>query len=674
MPFRFIAFILFAQCVVFLAHAQNAQELIVSIEQKAKEDPRLAARVVDSLRVKGVLPTRDTIFGKTLLRLSKVLSESLQFQSGAKMANLATHLFQGHTPEKIGFTESKVQLGYCLTHMGYFDSAMVVLVDAQKLLASLSPNQLVDERIQCLTNLGIASAQMSSFKKAIGYFSQADSLSAIHDQQNWRLTLLGYIGNLYMMMNNHQEALVYFNKVKRLAIEAGADYDYLVTGNNMGMCFIAQGKYDDALDILAEVRPYALKLRDSTGMSINYENTADALLEKGEYAKATKWLDSAETVLPAEHTVYNSVSIANKRALIHLNQKQYHELLRSAAELKKMAEEVGETQNILAGLNMLQLAYAGLGEFEKAYHYAEKHTTLKDSVTTANFDAQTAEMQAKYKTAAQQREIAKLDAESKLAQQQISIKEANNQLLWVAMIAALLLALFLGYFFVKLRSSKQAIAHKNGELKKSDHEKAVLLKELHHRVKNNLQIVSSLLNMQGESVKDPKALEAFREGQHRVDAMAMIHKHLYSTDELTTVDISTYLERLVQSLAYSYGFNRRNFSLECNITSKPIDVDVAIPLGLIVNELASNAFKHAFVKNEKAHMQLTLLCENGELALELSDDGIGLPADFDLEKTDSFGLELVHTLVKQLKGSIAFHSEEGTHFDLRLQPSKALAA
>jgi len=194
-------------------------------------------------------------------------------------------------------------------------------------------------------------------------------------------------------------------------------------------------------------------------------------------------------------------------------------------------------------------------------------------------------------------------------------------------------------------------------------EKVVLLKEIHHRVKNNLQVISSLLNLQAANVEDPKTLEQLRESQNRIRSMALIHERLYQSDNLARIDFGEYVRGLVSFLARSYNAPR----VRVNIDVQNIDlaVNAAIPCGLIINELVSNALKYAFPEGRGGAVWIRLVVTPGSYALlSIEDDGIGLPEEITLENSTTLGLQLVSTLTRQLNGTIALSRKSGTAFSL----------
>lgn len=198
------------------------------------------------------------------------------------------------------------------------------------------------------------------------------------------------------------------------------------------------------------------------------------------------------------------------------------------------------------------------------------------------------------------------------------------------------------------------------QIKASLQEKEVLLREIHHRVKNNLQIISSLLHLQSKNVDGEAAQQLFAESQHRVRSMALIHEHLYQSDDLAQVDFEAYLDRLTEHLIRSYG--ARGVSLELDADGAPISVDRAIPCGLIVNELVTNALKHAFPEEAPGTISVRFAMESNRAELVVADDGTGLANDADLEQTGSLGLKLVRGLVQQLSGTLAIEHTPGLRF------------
>ena len=204
------------------------------------------------------------------------------------------------------------------------------------------------------------------------------------------------------------------------------------------------------------------------------------------------------------------------------------------------------------------------------------------------------------------------------------------------------------------------------DLRAALREKEVLLKEIHHRVKNNLQVTSSLLRLQSAHIKDPQARELFVESQHRIHSMALVHEKLYQASDLARVDVRDYAQSLGGLLCRAYGCDPSRVTVTLARGRLLLGIDAAVPVGLILNELISNCLKHAFVDGRAGRIEITI--EDGaSWSISVADDGVGLPPDLDLDHAQSLGLQLVWTLADQLRGAIEVaRLPRGTIFTLRV--------
>jgi PAS domain S-box-containing protein len=195
-------------------------------------------------------------------------------------------------------------------------------------------------------------------------------------------------------------------------------------------------------------------------------------------------------------------------------------------------------------------------------------------------------------------------------------------------------------------------------------------KEIHHRVKNNLQVISSLLYLASENFKDQNVIEAFMDSRNRVRSMALIHEELYQSKDMASIDFADYTQNLLEYLSKSYRIDNRDITLESNIENVYLGVDTAVPLGMVINELVSNSMKHAFQNGAHGRISVDLSIQNSILILKVKDNGIGLPPEIDFRKTESLGLQLVTTLVDQIDGTIELNVNEGTEFLIRFEEAK----
>ncbi len=207
------------------------------------------------------------------------------------------------------------------------------------------------------------------------------------------------------------------------------------------------------------------------------------------------------------------------------------------------------------------------------------------------------------------------------------------------------------------------------QIKESLKEKEVLLREIHHRVKNNMQVITSLLRLQYTRIKDKQDLAIFEESQNRIYSMALVHDKLYQSKNLANIEFKEYVDDLIRNLFTLYRINTNKISLKIEMENVLLEIDLAIPCGLIINELVTNSLKHAFPQDKKGGIRIAL-CSVNEKKYELivSDDGIGMPEDLDFFNTESFGLHLVKMLAKgQLEGKVELSRTEGTEYHIHFK-------
>jgi len=214
--------------------------------------------------------------------------------------------------------------------------------------------------------------------------------------------------------------------------------------------------------------------------------------------------------------------------------------------------------------------------------------------------------------------------------------------------------------YQELRQRAANLQQFNEQLQTSLREKEILLAEVYHRVKNNLQVVSSLLALQVRHIEDKKVRALFNESQNRIKTMALIHEKLHQSEELKSVDVAPYFQSVTTDLFHAYKTDASAVQLQTDINHLLLEIEMATHCGLIVNELVSNALKYAFPSGRKGKITVQLYQEEGEVNLVVADDGIGLPEHIDFSQADTLGLRLVYSLAQQLKGQIKLERDVGT--------------
>ena len=302
---------------------------------------------------------------------------------------------------------------------------------------------------------------------------------------------------------------------------------------------------------------------------------------------------------------------------------------------------------------MMATVYKAKGEGQKAKEYTRKSETLAEIQATLKNISETETL-----PALKAHEITQIQLENALIHNQNTTMLAQKKILKLALIFCGVIIALLIYFLFQRNKWNRILNEKNNIIEKNLKEKELLLQEIHHRVKNNLQLISSLLSLQSRSVDDKAATQALQEGQARVQSMALIHKNLYNDNVSSGLEVRDYVIQLTQQLLQTYGLNPDQIELQLDVDPISLDVSTLVPLALIINELITNSLKYAFEQHEAGKIKLSLKpTENNKLLLQVQDNGKGFNH---LENSDGFGTKLISALAAKLDATVNYLNQNGT--------------
>ena len=413
----------------------------------------------------------------------------------------------------------------------------------------------------------------------------------------------------------------------------------------LGNYYMAMRENERALSIYDSALKHASMPNTPELQAVVYSNMADSYAEQANYEKAY------ECNLKYQHMMsdFFSNSISNLSKIEGLIKEDvYNSRIRYLSSINKIKE--------------LQLLHD-----KDAKENLELENRFKDSILQKEKLLSAAlELENSYKTKqleSGQQLTATLNRESQQQKQQLK-RERNLQ---GALIAGLSCMLFLGalaaYQYRRTRLKNRIIEKQSADLK-------ILVKEIHHRVKNNLQIISSLLDIQSMTVENQQALESIRGSKNRVQSMAIIHRFLYHEDNIRGIMIEDYLKNLSENLFSSYSINPDKVKLVTDIDRLNLDVDTMIPLGLIINELISNSLKYAFADNETGVLSISLKERDKNLHLQVRDTGVGFPSPEALQQRQTFGLQLISAFAQKLKAQLEYYNDNGAVVCMRIKKYK----
>lgn len=461
------------------------------------------------------------------------------------------------------------------------------------------------------------------------------------------------LGYIYRNTNKNREAIEVYKKALAYSRLSNNLYDMATTSSNIGNCFNAFKQYDSALlyhaqtleaahagnfkDIIA--RTYIQIINSYNGLK-QYPKAFEAVADMQPY------LSSAELTQITKGLAYTTIAKLDMRH----GTPQHALASRYLDSMKRLLTTTSPGKDNLIDYYLSRaLLEFSLQHFDSASAALERYDELKKVRDDEIISGHTQELDARYETGKKDAQIKDLDRENRL----------RKRLLIISLTAS---CIFLALLFW--------VWQQNKKIKKQEGHLNYLMKELHHRVKNNLQIVSSLLNLQSARIDDPMAQKALTEGQHRIEAMSLIHQKLYQTKTTSRVNIQEFITELAENLMHAYGYKAHNFNLQLQVEVKELEADVAIPVGLILNEVVTNAFKYAFKNVNDPALTITLKESEQKLKLTIADNGREF-TEKAWKQSTSFGRQLMQSLTMQLEGTMELHCDTGSIFTFTF-PAKPL--
>ena len=487
----------------------------------------------------------------------------------------------------------------------------------------------------------------------------------------------GFIAKGYYELKDYNAARKYY----RLALDSIKEEKFPIRkasfNNNIALSFAKEGRDDSAayyyrqsLKII-ELAPseaynnqtpnYAEHIKNVIKSNIAYLD-----VKNGNYDPAIKAVKRELASGKTENEITTVIQAYNKLGQLYYYKKQYIIAVQYLDSAMVMIRSGIDDSAKLRNLNQKAKVFLAIGkqeEAEKMFKYAQN---FEDSISEIKSTAQAKVASVLYETEKKEKE---------LQQQQFLLSEKNNEIsrkeqlqtIYALALSALSLLLIISvYFFRKMKSQKVKIERQKIAVDNSLREKEILFKEIHHRVKNNLQVVSSLLNKQGENSEDLNVKKLMEDGQNRIKSMAMIHQQLYQTSDFENIDLKKYTQLLTASIAESNKVKGMEITTEIIMPEINSHIDIAVPYGLILNEIISNCYEYAFIGLKSGKITITVTPMDDKMyKLTVSDNGRGLPQDMEERSKKSLGINLIKGLAWQLRGELTyFNNTQGSTFEV----------
>jgi two-component sensor histidine kinase len=516
--------------------------------------------------------------------------------------------------------------------------------------------------------LGNFHFQNGSYSQALTQYLRAEEIFEEKELVAYLPSVYNGIASAYQFSGSDSLTLKYFIKSRDLAQKNNDAFRLAIAQVNISNHLLAQeNKVAEAIAVLETVdslfavaktiKP-ELNTEDYRGMA--YGDLGKAYYRNGEASRA-KEVFSKSLDLGTKSNNNLTITFARQGlGRILADEGNYRGAASQFNAALKVATDNGflkERQEILFELSRVNRQ---LGNYRQGLASLQEAYLLRDTIFNEEKDKNLNQALQAYEAEKKNQQIELLEQENELNELRVAKANRDRLILLGGLLAISLLLLSVWRNNKLKQKANQKLEEKNAIIEKALEEKNLLLKEIHHRVKNNLQVISSLLSLQSRYIKDANALDAINEGRSRVQSMALLHKKLYREDNLKGVDMKSYYDDLIDNLFDAYNIDPTQVILKKDIKDMSLDIDTVIPLGLITNELISNALKHAFPDGRKGEVTVQLSEINEELVLRVSDNGVGMGEVIFGSDQNNFGNHMVGALAHKLDATISSVSDSGT--------------
>lgn len=544
---------------------------------------------------------------------------------------------------------SYCRIALALEYKGLTDSAIQYYLQGLELRRQLNDTIGVGN---ILLNIGAAYYYVSDYESAIDFYLRSIQVRELVGDSSGISQSLNNLGVMYRAIQSFDEAITTYKRALKIREQQG---DSIPIGNtcfNLSVSYREKGDFENALRYASRSEAITSLNGSPSDKGMELVNLGVIYHELGRLKEANEQYAAAEPLFIEVGDEVNLAFLYHNEGILRYSEQRFEDAVNSSKKGLALAESHDRRELMKDLCISLARSYKAVERNDLAYAYMERYANLKDSLISSDKLKIIQDLEAQYKSEVSRREIAELTTEQALTKQQV-----QQTTLWLTYaigfgLLMILLAILLFYRYRAKRTQNRLISE-------NLRDREMLLKEIHHRVKNNLQVISSLLFLQSKSVDDEATAAAINEGQSRVQSMMLIHENLYLEDNLAGIAMPHYVDTLLNQLIHANNQQQLELETDVDVVDITLDVDTVVPLGLILNELVINAFKYAFAGRENGTLTVRLGKNEGQLLLQVADDGQGYTPS-EAGSPDSFGMRLVHSLARKLKAEVTVHSEQGT--------------
>jgi len=561
------------------------------------------------------------------------------------------------------------EIGYCYEKLGLLDSALHYL----QMCVDYGRKNNSDYDVALGTHrIAVIYYQKGNLKKAMSLSDESLSIAERINKPFILVNILSLQSNIYFQLGDYEKALEYCNRgitvTKTFADKRKISELHL----QLGMIYMARNDFEKAEEKFVYALNVSEEITHKPGIINALMALGDIKMELKQFDKALENYKKAYSISKDMKVIADQSGTLNKMGNAYFAMKKFNLAVSIGEQSFKLAKSVENPFLQRNAAEMLWKAYRNLSNFQRALEYHELFKNLTDSVSSAEFKKSLLEKEFTFNQVKDSLRYVREKDLLKLEQEKKDIRQRNIRNLIIAGLVGIMILLLIVNRVLLLRKQKKylwaTVEKRTEQLRVSLTEKEVLLKEIHHRVKNNLEVISSLLMLQTKNITDEKARAGLIEGQSRVQSIALIHHNLYRTEEMGSVELCGFSKDLFWQV--KDVFNKPGTPIEFHINETEIwlNTDAAVPFGLILNELFTNAFKYAVESNREniitVSLEETTADDKTNYTLVFRDNGLGMPANLNVEKSTSLGMKVIQLLTRQLDGNSTFYNDNGTIFEL----------
>ncbi len=526
-------------------------------------------------------------------------------------------------------------------------------------------------KAKCYQNIGVTHVKMGEFSKALNYYLKALKIYEEYNEENLVVVLVGNIGSLYSCrLEDDENGSLFYNRALDLSKKTGNEYFRSHILGAVSEMYMRQKKYAKAKESLKESIEISERVDLPEILSTGLTNLSNISIEENNLDDALRYSNRALQLCIAlgisEDVVSNHLLLATvyeKKEDIKKAESHYSEALSTALKIEALPQ-LSKVYEALYQYN------ARKKDYKKSNTYILKYHEVQDSLFSIEKDRQIKEVHAKYDLESKDKEIQLLTNVNKISALENENQRTVQIILITALVALLMILSSLIYAYKNKQISNKKLEEKNGVISQALKDREVLMKEVHHRVKNNLQIVASLFRLQHKFGNNKSSSEILQEVQDKIQAMSFIHERLYKSNDLSMINLQTYLDSLLNYFGTSYNLSEQNIEISTEIDNIKLGMDRMVPCGLIVNEIIANSIKYAFGGKTRGEISIKASKEEDQCVLTIQDSGVGFPENFNVENSQSLGIQLIQGLTRQIKGTLEIMSNPGACYTITFNLAK----